>query len=484
MNFLIYFSLSIFSKILASGRELGVGYFWGAGAIVDAFIISMMFPMLFIDMANVLFNSTYISVYINNNEKNKKSFFKKVVYFTTIYVLTTAAILYLLIKLYVTYSDTPTETITIINHIVWYVILYYVLMILSEFLKSHLMAIEKQKLMPLPMIFANAIFIAIMYVYSSDNNSATLILCFLMSGMVQFLLYFLLVLKKKKSYTNQLDIVDGSDGFNIFIKTIPPVLFNAAVNQSSKIIDKIIASSLIIGSLSTLYFAQQLYAMYVNIIIVSILTFSYPKICSKIYEDSDFSQYVIDTILLLLAIIVLPMAVGISLSKEIFHIVLPKSSVEDIQLASTLFNVLILSLVFESITATLKRAYWAIGKMKLTVYVSALTVMINIICSVTLSHFYGVRGLVYGYCISTIACSLIFIYLFKNSYKIKITKKHINTILLIIMISIVTYTMLVFLKVKLDDVSSLGSVLLILIISFCLFLICIIKSGMLRILGK
>ena len=61
--------------------------------------------------------------------------------------------------------------------------------------------------------------------------------------------------------------------------------YTAAVNQSSKITDKVIASSLIIGSLSSLYFAQQLYALYVNIIIVSVLSFAYPKICKKANEN-------------------------------------------------------------------------------------------------------------------------------------------------------------------------------------------------------
>lgn len=81
MNFIIYLILSLLSKVFASAREFGVGYFWGAGALVDAFIIAMMLPMFFIDIANVLFNSTYINIFVRNDLKGKKYLFKDVMFF-------------------------------------------------------------------------------------------------------------------------------------------------------------------------------------------------------------------------------------------------------------------------------------------------------------------------------------------------------------------------------------------------------------------
>ncbi|HAV2197189.1 TPA: hypothetical protein JHK00_004729, partial [Enterobacter cloacae] len=76
----------------------------------------------------------------------------------------------------------------------------------------------------------------------------------------------------------------------LFVKNIIPVAFNSALTQSSKITDKIIASGLLIGSLSSLYFAQQLYALYINIIVVSVLTFAYPKICSKSRNEVEMAN--------------------------------------------------------------------------------------------------------------------------------------------------------------------------------------------------
>ncbi|WP_289237244.1 lipid II flippase MurJ, partial [Escherichia coli] len=77
--------------------------------------------------------------------------------------------------------------------------------------------------------------------------------------------YIPLIIKKDSVYIMNSSVSHSREANKkLFLKNLVPVYFNAAVNQSSKITDIVIASSLIIGSLSSLYFAQQLYALYVN----------------------------------------------------------------------------------------------------------------------------------------------------------------------------------------------------------------------------
>ncbi|EJZ0948093.1 polysaccharide biosynthesis C-terminal domain-containing protein [Escherichia albertii] len=452
MNFLVYLVLSIVSKLIASVREFGVGFIWGAGSIVDAFILAMMLPMFFIDIASVMFNSTYIGVYVNSGNKDRKLFFKDVFCFTSIYVLLTTIIVILFLKIYIIYSEIPIETKHIIDNILIYVVIYYSLLVYCEFYKAHLMACEKQKMMPLPMIFANIIFISTMYYFSADANDIALVSCFAFSSVVQFILYIPLIIKKDGiSIINSFDSHSRYANKNLFLKNFVPVFFNAAVNQSSKITDKVIASSLIIGSLSSLYFAQQLYALYVNIIIVSILSFAYPKICKKANENKyELSSYIVHVIIVLFILLVYPLMLGLRYAQDIFKLILVNSTPQNIKLVSEMFVVLLSVVIFESISASIKRAFWALNKMKVTVYISGFTVISNIILSILLSSYYGPKGLVYSYCIVTVLSTMLLIFCFNKVCKITIPKNSAHPILISSIISVVFYILLGFFKIELD----------------------------------
>ncbi|HAV2197188.1 TPA: hypothetical protein JHK00_004727, partial [Enterobacter cloacae] len=80
---------------------------------------------------------------------------------------------------------------------------------------------------------------------------------------------------------------------------------------------------------------------------------------------------------------------------------------EKIALASEMFNWLSIAVYFEAVSATMKRAFWAVDKMKVTVYNSAFSVLLNVCLSIVLSRFFGVSGLIVSYCISNFAASLL-----------------------------------------------------------------------------
>ncbi|EFK1996803.1 O179 family O-antigen flippase, partial [Escherichia coli] len=374
----------------------------------------------------------------------------------------------------------------IIDNIIIYIVMYYSLLAFCEFFKAHLMACEKQKMMPLPMICANIVFISTMYYFSEGANDIALVSCFVFSSVIQFILYIPLIIKKDSVYIMN-SFVSHSREANkkLFLKNLVPVFFNAAVNQSSKITDKVIASSLIIGSLSSLYFAQQLYALYVNIIIVSVLSFAYPKICKKANENKyEFSSYIVQVIIVLFVLLVYPVMLGWRYAQDIFKFILVNSTTQNIKVVSEMFMVLLSVVVFESISASLKRAFWALNKMKVTVYISGFTVIINIILSVLLSSYYGPKGLVYSYCAATILSTMLLMFYFNKVSKITIPKNSFLPVMIASIISVTFYILLGFFRIDLNKPISLLIPGLIVVLGMFLLFVCFNKNSISKVLKE
>lgn len=480
--------LSLLSKVFASAREFGIGYFWGAGALVDAFIIAMMLPMFFIDISNVLFNSTYINIYVKNDNKGKKNLLRDAMYFSGYYILLSAIIIYAFLKCYIYYSDIPLATKNIISDIIYYILIYYSLMVFCELYKAHIVASEKQKLMPLPMVFANAIFILSMYLVSGNKNNSALVLCFVFSAVIQYLLYVCLTFictkknqVKEKEEQNTI-FLTRAESRKLFVKNIIPVAFNSALTQSSKITDKIIASGLLIGSLSSLYFAQQLYALYINIIVVSVLTFAYPKICSKSRNEVEMANYVNDVILLLIALLTLPVVMGWYYSNTIFTLLLKNTSPEKIALASEMFNWLSIAVYFEAVSATMKRAFWAVDKMKVTVYNSAFSVLLNVFLSIVLSRFFGVSGLIVSYCISNFAASLLLSKLYYKKFGLSFETRKIKILIFIVLTAFLLFFILNCFSLNVNEPKGFIIPIIISFLGFGFYSTIIFKNNLLKVL--
>ncbi|MDE4082913.1 lipid II flippase MurJ [Enterobacter pasteurii] len=488
MNFIIYLVLSLVSKVFASAREFGIGYFWGAGALVDAFIIAMMLPMFFIDISNVLFNSTYINVFIKHNAKGRKDLFKDVMFFLAGYIVLSVLVIFAFLKVYVHYADIPLVTKNIIKDITYYILIYYSLMVCCELYKAHMVASEKQRLMPLPMIFANFIFIISMYFVAGEKNNLALVLCFVLSAAIQYLLYVGLVffcvkdINKKGADKQSAILLTRKESRGLFLKNIIPVAFNSVLTQSSKITDKLIASGLLIGSLSSLYFAQQFYALYINIIIVSVLTFAYPKICRKSSENSEMANYVNDVIILLIALLTLPLVIGWYYSNSIFTLLLNNTSPDKIALASEMFNWLSIAVYFEAVSATIKRAFWAMDRMKVTVYNSAFSILLNIFLSVFLSKFIGVSGLVISYCISNFAASVLLAKLYYKDYGVSLDVKKIKVLIIIFLTALLLFFILNCFAININQPEGFIIPIIITLIGFGFYLAIIIKNKLLKVL--
>ncbi|WP_421182762.1 lipid II flippase MurJ [Aeromonas dhakensis] len=414
MNFIIFISLSILSKILASAREFGIAATWGTGTLVDSFIIAMLLPAFFLDFFSTWFNSTYVSSYIKAENNVKSTFFCKVALVVIMLCLCTSSVIYYFIDLYVVYGGVPASTIIVIKDIKWIVIIYYIMMVLCEFMKAHLIAIKKQKIMPVPMIISNVLFVFLLFHYSTSdlNKNNELAICFVLSSAVQLLLYYIISPKVFGTISYQ----EKTINIYSFVKTMPAMLLNTAINQSGRVVDKIIASGLVVGSLSSIYFSQQLYALYINMIVVSVLTFAYPKICEKSNcNDRDFSRFSFDVIVSVGALLIFPVILGVLYSDLLFRYLLSGDNNAAEQTRSV-FIIMSSAIIFESISAVIKRSLWAKNLLNITIVIGAVGVISNIALSFCFSNKFGLYGISYAFTISSFVTAIIYMGVFFKRY--------------------------------------------------------------------
>lgn len=392
MNFLFFFVLAMLSKIIAFGREIGIGSVWGVGATVDAFILTMTLPMLFLDILSVSLNSAFVSQYLKINENNRGCFFSIGFFFTILFGLFTGGCIIFLTDIYLKMVSLHPDVVINAYGMINYVVTYYFFSVVCEFLRCCQLAIKNQLTIPMSTIISNGIFIVTLYLNKGNNSYHSLMYCFFFSSSMQLLYlmnYSRSLFKFEFKFNNEIKAATL-----VYFKSLPLVSASSGFNQLNKVTDKIIAVGLSVGSLSSLYFAQQLYGLFINLIVVSVLTYIYPKLCET-QGGKTRNVFFYDSYMLIISLLALPIVVSVFYSDLIVSIIFSKTklSTHSIESVSVFFKIIIIGVLFESIGALYKRMFWANGRIKVTVVIGCISVLFNIVLSIILSHFFEANGL-------------------------------------------------------------------------------------------
>ena len=124
-------------------------------------------------------------------------------------------------------------------------------------------------------------------------------------------------------------------------------------------------------------------------IVVSVLTFAYPKICEKSNSnDRDFSRFRFDVIVSVGALLIFPVILGILYSDLLFRYLLSGDN-NAAEQTRCVFIIMSSAIIFESISAVIKRSLWAKNLLNITIVIGAVGVISNIALSFCLSNYFG-----------------------------------------------------------------------------------------------
>lgn len=178
---------------------------------------------------------------------------------------------------------------------------------------------------------------------------------------------------------------------------IIPVIVGAGANSLNMVVDKNIASSLEIGSISALDYAQKLIFFINSIITTSIANVAYPLMANmRSSGDKEGFVDILKKSILYLAILLIPITIGmIIFSKDIVSIVYGRGKFTEYAVELTTLALLgyAIGIFFTGIRDILNSTLFSMGKTKITTINGIIGVIVNVVLSIILSRYIGIIGI-------------------------------------------------------------------------------------------
>jgi putative peptidoglycan lipid II flippase len=257
----------------------------------------------------------------------------------------------------------------------------------------------------------NLVFIVFLIIFANLYGIKGLMIASVISVASQILLQIPGLKKAKYKYLLKFDITDT------YVKKImlmtSPVLLSVAVNDLNKIVDRSLASTLAIGSISALNYGNKLKTLILGIFITAITTVIFPML-SKTANSEDllpFKNTVVKGINIIL-IITVPATIGLIVFAEpIIELVFQRGAfdVRATQMTSSAMIFYSLGLTGTALRTLMNRAYYSLQDTKTPMYNGFIAVGVNIALNLILIQVLDFRGLALATSISATLTTLLLI---------------------------------------------------------------------------
>lgn len=280
-------SATAFSRVLGLLREQVMAYFFGASLATDAFLAAFRIPNLLRDMfAEGALSSAFVPVFKEKmiNKGDKEAFDLADVVITGILVIVGIIVLLGIIAapiiVYLTangFTANPVKFDLTVN-LTRIMMVYLLLVSLSALVMGMLNSFGRFGIPAVaPAMFNLGIIITVTILYKYFNQPAyTLALGVLMGGVGQLVIQLPTLLKIGFRFKLSLDFLD--EGFKKVINLLIPMILGLSASRINIIINTLIASFLMEGSLSFLNYSYRLMHFPLGVFAVALGTVALPKV--------------------------------------------------------------------------------------------------------------------------------------------------------------------------------------------------------------
>lgn len=398
---IIIMVVTALAKVFGFARELTLSYFYGAGAISDAYIFANGLPATLFTVLAAAFVSGFIPMFTRiaqRDEKEANQFMSNIFNIMLLFCVVITGLTWLFPEavVHIFLKDISAETLM-------YAVAFVRVTIFGAFfvsivqLTTGYLNIKESFILPailsLPMNLVVIAFIAL------SRSTTPYILAYgsLLGNVVQGVIIY--AYAYKKGYRHQLRINFADENLKKMLILSIPIIFNNVFNQVGTVITQRIASSEIEGGVSILNYVNKLIAFVQGLFITSITTVTYPSIAkyaalnNKERFDSAVNQSISG-----MALFVVPAAFAFfALSTPLVTLAFGRGEFgsEQIALASPLFQMLSLGLIGIGIREIFTRVFYAYQDMKSPMVYSIVFVVLNIVLNYVFVYWFnfGLTGL-------------------------------------------------------------------------------------------
>ena len=266
----------------------------------------------------------------------------------------------------------------------------------------------------IPIIIAAAIFYNW---YGLDALAVSLIIASIMRLVV--LLPFL-----HKEYTFTLSSSVSLKYAKSLLVKLPAAFVSSGVIQLNTLVDKMMASTLAVGSISCLNYGTRIYMVLQELLANVLATSSYPQIIELIAQNKlDQLELLIRKMTLVIFFITVPVSMGgIVYSKQIIDFVFVRGAftVDMGEITASVFCAYLLALSFSSLNGIFNNIYFGFGDTKSPMIFNLLNLMLNVVFNFIFMHFWGLQGIATATSLSSLICFITRFYFIHDKLKIKV----------------------------------------------------------------
>lgn len=408
-NTVIVMAVIIVSKLIGMLRDVVLANYYGTSNISDAYLIAASIPTaLFYFVAHSMstaFLPVYNKVVVRSGEKEALKYMNNLLCVALVIcaILVTLLLIFphIVVKLFAAGFDAETTTLAVRMIRICASGLFF--MAIINIWSGYLHAKNNFVLPAAISLPRNAAII------SSIVISASFGVDFLAIGMLVayiFELLFLLPSVFKNGYRPRLYINLKSQEMKETMSMVVPVLIGATVGQVNKIIDRSLASTIVVGGISGLSYAAIINSAVQEILVTGIITILFAN-CSKLVaqeKHDEVKKKLSKTINIMQALLIPASAGVIILAEPIVKLILMRGSFDENSLVLTTGSLrcYTVGLLFLAMRDTMVKVFYAYKDTKITTITSICAILINIILNLILSKFMGVSGLALATSISAI----------------------------------------------------------------------------------
>jgi len=184
-------------------------------------------------------------------------------------------------------------------------------------------------------------------------------------------------------------VVDIKDRYiREMLVLVAPVIVSVSVSQVNRAVDKALASTLVVGSMSSLNYSNRLMTFFISLFITTISIVIFPQL-SKLSFDSDKTEFnnLVKKSINIVYILIIPISVlCIILAKPIIVALFMRGAFDmrATNLTTNAFIFYLVGMIGLSMRTVVMNVFYSIGDTKTPMINSAMSVVLNMIMSVVL----------------------------------------------------------------------------------------------------
>lgn len=407
-----------------------IAKYFGASSQVDGYVAASRLPTFFSGLAGSGLSASFVPVFSEFLAKRKLREGWKFVSRLSWYLFLVTVCITVVVEIYAeqivdvcllpgAQLSTRKLTVLLLRVVMPYFVFVEFGTILQGILQVHL------KFSPIIwwQLIPNFIIISGLIFFAQKYGILSLVVGFLITGMIFFAFLLFFVLKEKNRVLNSIttpaaDTKSVSEGLRKLVKMAGPVIFVSSFYPLVPMVDQYLASFQERGSVATLNYAYRLVQVPVHLVtaVIGVLLFPLLSLHAGEKDLHAFTHSLMAWVRMAVFLLVPFVAACLVLSLPIVRVFYERGAflTEDTRRVSSCLSSFAIGILGWSLAELLSKGFFAFQDSRTPVKITFVVIPFNITLSVLLSKVLGVNGLALAASLSALLSALFFYFLLKK----------------------------------------------------------------------